>query len=403
MLAHEQSAILIVPYCSKMLSLLMNWSKQDKLLNNYDKKESKSSIKTIKFHLFFSSLILDRFSKNFNKFLDENALGDDEDEEDEEADSADPKNRELIDELIEDATQQEAFARVLAELAAHQPAEPVRTKSAASGSSASGTAGKKRSRPASKTAATAEAEQATQFVSIDEEEEDPELAQVKKARRSASPANDSSAPPSKHEDLQLYKVIAVPFDDHGQPQLPLSLNMITIHALGNIIHDRPAYHNKRYILPVGFHSSRPYLSCLDANNTSVITYHSTIVDNGSAPLYQVSPEGHPDVIFSSTSSTGAWAAVAKAVSQLRGRDSAPSVSGPDYFGLSNPTVSMLIERLPGAHLCEQYAPKRYEVSNLVGGKGVKLFNDKNSEDFEKQLGSEKVVENVERESDIEMN
>jgi hypothetical protein len=47
------------------------------------------------------------------------------------------------------------------------------------------------------------------------------------------------------------------------------------------------------------------------------------------------------------------------------------VSGPDYFGLANPTVSMLIERLPNADKCESYTPKKYEVSNLVGGKTAK--------------------------------
>ena len=296
--------------------------------------------------------------------MDENVLGDDEDEEEDEAGAG--TGRELVDELIEDAAQQEAFARVLAELAAHQPAEPIRTKSATSGATASGSTAKKRSRAKAANSAEAEANKNDQIVSIDEEEDDPELAQAKKGRRSASPANDLTATPSKSEESQVYKVIAVPFDEHGQPQLPLTLNMITIHTLGNIVHDRPAYHNKRYILPVGFHSSRTYPSCLDATDGALITYHSRILDNGPTPLYQVSPEGHPDVIFSSASSTGAWAAVAKAVASLRGKDSATSVSGPDYFGLSNPTVSMLIERLPGAQLCEQYAPKRYEV---VGGKG----------------------------------
>ena len=211
------------------------------------------------------------------------------------------------------------------------------------------------------------------------EGEEAELAQLKKVRRSSitgQTGNLSAIPstgslintPSKDDSVVL-KVIPVPFDAEGNPILPLSLNMITVHSLGEVVYDRPAYHNKRYILPVGFTTSRSYLSVLSPDGS--INYLSTILDNGPAPLYQVSPEGHPELVFQSTSTTGAWAAVAKAAAAVRGKESAPSVSGPDYFGLANPTVSMLIEKLPNSDKCEQYAPKKYEVSNLVGGKSAK--------------------------------
>lgn len=212
------------------------------------------------------------------------------------------------------------------------------------------------------------------------EGEEAELAQLKKVRRASltgqqqgttghtGSLNSILNTPIKEEPVTL-KVIPVPFDSEGNPILPLSLNMITVHGLGEIVYDRPAYHNKRYIFPVGYTTSRSYLSVLSPDAS--INYISTILDNGPAPLYQVSPEGHPEIVFQSTSTTGAWAAVSKAAAAIRGKDAAPSVSGPDYFGLANPTVSMLIEKLPNADKCDQYAPKRYEVSNLVGGKSAK--------------------------------
>lgn len=300
------------------------------------------------------------------------------DSDDEESESEDLKTRELVDDLAEESEANEAFARVLSELAAHQPSEPVRLASNAAGGA--GGAAKKRSRPSSSGARSSRPNSRASedemgvsgaMVSIDEELEedftsqDPELAQLKKARRSAT-----SPISQEKEDTQIYKVAPIPFDAEGNPVLPVSLNMVTLHELGTIVHDRPAYHTRRYILPVGFHTSRTYLSCLDPNE-GLITYHSVILDNGPTPLYQVYPEGHPESAFTSASSTGVWNAVAKASAQIRGKDSAPAISGPDYFGLSNPTISMLIERLPNANLCDQYQPKKYEVSNLVGGKQVK--------------------------------
>lgn len=214
-------------------------------------------------------------------------------------------------------------------------------------------------------------------VNVDDfENEEAELAQLKKVRRASLTGTTStqSDTPNK-EETTVYKVIPVQFDSEGNPALPLSLNMITVHRLGEIVYDRPAYHSKRYILPVGFTTSRSYFSVLSPD--TVMNYYSTILDNGPTPLYQVTPEGHPEMSFQSTSTTGAWAAVSKAAATIRGKDSAPSVSGPDFFGLANPTVSMLIERLPNSDKCESYVPKKYEVSNLVGGKSAKR-NDNSS-------------------------
>lgn len=331
-------------------------------------------------------MILDRFSHKFNKFLDEQGF----DSDDEESDGEELKTRELVDDLAEEGEANEAFARVLSELAAHQPSEPVRLASALGGA---GGAAKKRSRPisaASRSARpnsrTSEDEMGTSggIVTIDEDLEedftaqDPELAQLKKARRSAT-----SPVSQEKEDTQVYKVAPIPFDAGGNPVLPVSLNMVTLHELGAIVHDRPAYHTRRNIMPVGFHTTRTYLSCLDPNE-GLITYHSVILDNGPAPLYQVYPEGHPESAFTSASSTGVWNAVAKAAAQIRGKDSAPAISGPDYFGFSNPTISMLIERLPNANLCDQYQPKKYEVSNLVGGKQVKRAATESTVEVEKE-------------------
>ena len=321
------------------------------------------------------------------------------------------RKHELIDELVEKAEGDETFSRVLSELSGYQPVitEP-RKKSVAltlgtaqipqinsAVTSSASVATKKRSRPATSGARFNRLSALTQAMRtgiISDEEggnlpsnqliaadvtdsedlgfdgEEAELSHLKKVRTvAAGTAQVASLPNTPIKEEAALKVIPVPYDDEGNPILPLSLNMITVHRLGEVIYDRPAYHNKRYILPVGFTTSRSYLSVISPETS--MNYFSSILDNGPAPIYQVIPEGHPEMAFQSTSTTGAWAAVAKAAAAIRGKDTAPSVSGPDYFGLANPTVSMLIERLPNADKCESYAPKKYEVSNLVGGKTAK--------------------------------
>ena len=338
----------------------------------------------------------------------------------------------MVEELCEEAEGNESFARVLSELSGYQAAtvsaEPKRksvslTFSASNPANSSNTTttapsssmnsnSKKRNKPPTSGSRFNRLSALTQamrtgIISDDEGsstnnngsedviniidnfdgEEDTELALIKRVRRGSltgSTTQGSAGLQSQYqfesaankEESTVYKVIPVPFDSEGRPALPLSLNMITVHRLGEIVFDRPAYHSKRYILPVGYTASRSYLSVLSPDTT--INYFSTILDNGPLPLYQVTPEGHPEMTFQSASTTGAWAAVAKAAASLRGKDSAPSVSGPDFFGLANPTVSMLIERLPNSDKCITYTPKKYEVSNLVGGKSVKRSEPANT-------------------------
>lgn len=320
------------------------------------------------------------------------------------------RKRELIDALVDGAEGDESFGRVLSELSGYQPAigaEPrkktislnLNTASSMAGNASSSS--KKRSRPvtsgsrfnrlspftqAMRTGIISDDENgginpsalvgAPEYATDSEDLElEGELAQLKKVRRLSNsgghaPSINSLLNTPVKEESAVLKVIQVPFDAEGRAILPLSLNMITVQSLGEVVFDRPAYHNKRYILPVGFTTKRSYFSVTAPESSCY--YLSTILDNGPAPLYQVTPEGHPEMAFQSASTTGAWAAVAKAAASIRGKDTAPSVSGPDYFGLANPTVSMLIERLPNAEKCESYMQKKYEVSNLVGGKNVKI-------------------------------
>lgn len=181
----------------------------------------------------------------------------------------------------------------------------------------------------------------------------------KKTKRRTDPSAASvPATPRKTAATQV-----VVYDGDGRPILPLSLGVLTLLELGRVVTDRPEFHNKRYIWPVGFHSMRSYLSTVHPDQQTI--YHSRILDpretkiensasGDSGPLFVVTAEDNAEAPFRSNTSTGAWSAIVKLANQIRGRDGSNSASGPDFFGLSNHTIAMLIEGLPGVEQCSQY-------------------------------------------------
>lgn len=158
----------------------------------------------------------------------------------------------------------------------------------------------------------------------------------------------------------VFKTVPVPMDSQGNPVLPFSIGLHTIHTLGTIVWDRPNYHNKRYIFPVGYHSSRSYLSCV--NPGSMTTWNSRIKDGGAQPLFEVTAEDDPEHPYCSSTSTGAWSAIMRQAAAIRNKEPAGSASGPDFYGLGHATINQLIDSLPGAEKCSSYEVKRYELS-----------------------------------------
>lgn len=69
---------------------------------------------------------------------------------------------------------------------------------------------------------------------------------------------------------------------------------------------------------------------------------------------------NPNHPFSASSPSGVWSAIGKETSRIRGK-SVTATSGPDYYGLSNPTIQYLIECLPNADKCAQYERKEWTI------------------------------------------
>ncbi|KAF9547444.1 hypothetical protein EC957_008454 [Mortierella hygrophila] len=169
------------------------------------------------------------------------------------------------------------------------------------------------------------------------------------------------------------KVQIVEKDEQGNVKLPVTVGIITILSIGHVVYDREAFHNDRYIWPVGYKMSRSYNSMIDP--TTHTTYTCSVIDDGEAPKFQIDAEDQPGKPIIAGTATGAWTHIVKAANAIRKRDHSNSASGPDYFGFSNATIAKMIQDLPNAEKCSTYVMQQFEEiagsggSALAGGAG----------------------------------
>jgi hypothetical protein len=65
----------------------------------------------------------------------------------------------------------------------------------------------------------------------------------------------------------------------------------TVVSLGRLVPDRPGFHSKLYMLPVGFRSHRMYASYTVPHRR--VSYTCEIHDAGDAPLFKLTAEDAP--------------------------------------------------------------------------------------------------------------
>ncbi|KAI7826516.1 hypothetical protein BC939DRAFT_446630 [Gamsiella multidivaricata] len=157
---------------------------------------------------------------------------------------------------------------------------------------------------------------------------------------------------------KVRKVQAIERDEAGNVKLPVTVGIITIMNLGHVAYDREAFHNERYIWPVGYKMSRSYNSMIDPHQQT--TYTCSVIDDGEAPKFQIDAEDQPGKPIIAGTATGAWTHIVKAANLIRKRDHSNSASGPDYFGFSNATIAKMIQDLPNAEKCKGYIMQRFE-------------------------------------------
>ncbi|KAI9469701.1 MAG: F/Y-rich N-terminus-domain-containing protein [Benjaminiella poitrasii] len=197
-----------------------------------------------------------------------------------------------------------------------------------------------------------------------------------------------STPPKRSKmgriSLKTRRVQPIERDIDGKPKLPQQIGVLTVLKLGKIITDRPAFHNERYIFPVGYTVSRTYPSMIDPGSNTIIT--STILDGGDGPRFHVVAADMPDEPIVANSATGAWTVVVRRSNEIRHRDHSNSASGPDYYGFKHPTIANLIQDLPGAKDLKQYVWQSFEEMEPRAAKGVMAAAEKKRGNLE-QMGN----------------
>ena len=180
----------------------------------------------------------------------------------------------------------------------------------------------------------------------------------------------------------------------NEPILPIILtSTCRVLNLGTIVYDRPTYHNSNYIWPVGYVAEREYASFTQLNKKA--TYKSEILDNGENPLFKLTASDNPSQPILGVSTTAVWQEVVRRIADMKaefGTDKRAtelkellklssserkkqsgvggnakgylfaSISGPEYFCLSLPTVLKLVEEMPNADKCEFYNTKNFQIN-----------------------------------------
>ncbi|CAG8734548.1 20465_t:CDS:2 [Cetraspora pellucida] len=189
----------------------------------------------------------------------------------------------------------------------------------------------------------------------------------------SAPKRGQGRAPAAPRNMKAYPV---PKDENGNFILPVEVGLHTVIKLGKIVYDRDSFHNDRYIYPVGYAVKRPYLSMVDPDKNTI--YTSRIEDGEDGPRFIVEAEDRPNQPITATSATGAWTPVIKQANIIRERKHSNAASGPDYFGLSQPTIRKMIQELPNAEHCKNYIMQVFElhVPNGAGKHTKKRFSKK---------------------------
>ncbi|XP_056398394.1 transforming growth factor beta regulator 1 [Hyla sarda] len=186
-------------------------------------------------------------------------------------------------------------------------------------------------------------------------------------------------------------------DPCGRPVFPIVLDGLTVYSLGEIISDRSSFHDKTAIYPVGFCSTRVYVSMRSPDQKCL--YTCQIKDGWSGPQFEIVPEDDPQNSIIANSAADCHAALLKNVGAVRGQMvTVQENAGEYFFGFTHPTIQNLIQSSPGARKCMSYEWVRFEVWKSGDGPMPQGLSENspaiNFEAFQRHSFTEMKAENV---------
>ncbi|KAM4704163.1 transforming growth factor beta regulator 1 [Rhinophrynus dorsalis] len=189
----------------------------------------------------------------------------------------------------------------------------------------------------------------------------------------------------------------IPLDPSGRPVFPIVLESLTIYSLGEIISDRTGFHDKIAIYPVGFCSTRVYVSMRNPDQKCL--YTCQIKDGGTGPQFEIVPEDDPQNTIVGSSAYECHSILLKTLCTSRGkRLTVPDHAGAYFFGFTHPNIQNLIQSSPGARKCISYQWVKFEVCKPGDGQiSPDMFQNSTSinfEAFQRQMAEEIKNDNV---------
>ncbi|KAG2469709.1 TBRG1 regulator, partial [Polypterus senegalus] len=107
----------------------------------------------------------------------------------------------------------------------------------------------------------------------------------------------------------------IPLDSSGRPVFPIVLGGLTVYSLGEIITDRPNFHDESAIYPVGFCSTRMFASMKNPDQQCL--YTCQIKDGGDGPQFEIVPEDDPQNAIVGSSALACHTNLLKAIGAIR--------------------------------------------------------------------------------------
>ncbi|KAI9281871.1 F/Y-rich N-terminus-domain-containing protein [Sporodiniella umbellata] len=173
--------------------------------------------------------------------------------------------------------------------------------------------------------------------------------------------------PPNANDIRPF--IEVDRNAQGDYALPAEVDSWTVLQLGTVVWDRAAFHNQRYIYPVGYRVKKWYRSMIDPHSDT--QYTCEILDGGEEPMFQLNADDNPNECWRGPTPTTVWTIVVRRAFAIRNMDYGHNPVGPDFFGLRKNTIAKMIQDLPNADKCKNYIWQSFEAMNHSKGKSVR--------------------------------
>ncbi|KAF1800559.1 hypothetical protein FB192DRAFT_1436956 [Mucor lusitanicus] len=158
----------------------------------------------------------------------------------------------------------------------------------------------------------------------------------------------------------------------GSYVLPAEVDSWTVLSLGTVVWDKAAFHNQRYIYPVGYRVKKWYRSMVDPHSDT--QYTCEILDGGDEPIFQLNADDNPSECWRGPTPTTVWTIAVRRAFAIRNMDYGHNPVGPDFFGLRKNTIAKMIQDLPNADKCKNYIWQNFEAMSNNKGKSVRRTN-----------------------------